>query len=231
MLLSYKHPDILGDVTGANTPNLNIATPGPTPNLAAKNGYGIYFCLWSTLHQYAKNYPTEVPTPNDRSDALYFFKAFKKAIPCTNPCQGHYEQWLQIHPLQEHLTNRLQLQHYVYDLHSDVNRRNNKTNPAFEEAMEIQDFISKMNLSQICATEREREREREREQQVIPYVKKVSSEVSSSPMSSLITSSHSWWPFGLFFLFGIAGGIVYCLTRPKKKAKKRNKYVNYSDEV
>lgn len=120
----------------------------PVKEAFLDNASGINFSLWSTLHQYAKNYPFD-PTPQDKSDAIKFYESFGKAIPCLDPCRIHYEKWFHKYPLENALISREELQKYVIDLHNDVNRRTQKRILSYEEALSIQAFNSQCNWTRI----------------------------------------------------------------------------------
>lgn len=193
-----------------------VFNPSSSKKWVKTNGSGIYFNLWATLHQYAKNFPS-LPTDQDKQDAINFFNMFSKAIPCLNPCRAHYEKWFLDHPLRNHLSSRLELQQYVVDLHNDVNKRTNKPILSFEEAMQQQEFNNKVNFTEIARLLKQ----------------SPSTELASAPaaqtatapnMSTVSTTYSSWWPTaGLFLLFVAAGGVLYCISRSSKRGEKKEK--------
>lgn len=69
------------------------------------------------------------PTEQEMKAAVDFFGSLKSLIPC-RACANHYEKYLATHPVDA--SSREALSRWVYDLHSDVNRRKHAPNPSFE---------------------------------------------------------------------------------------------------
>lgn len=89
-------------------------------------------CMWKTMHSIAHSYP-EKPSEETRRKYIDFFRNLGAVIPCPS-CGDHYDKYLSDHPIDA--DNRESLARWVYDLHSDVNKRKHKPNPSFEEVRE-----------------------------------------------------------------------------------------------
>lgn len=89
---------------------------------------------WRTMHAIAFTYGSdpEHPTPDEHKAAKAFFKSLRELIPCES-CRLHYGEYLDRHPLKA--DNREQLARWVYDLHSDVNRRRGAPNVPYAEVV------------------------------------------------------------------------------------------------
>lgn len=88
--------------------------------------------LWKSMHSIAFNYGTDPfhPTPDEQKAAIDFFGSLVYLIPCAK-CRGHYKKYISEHPIDA--DSRDSLSKWVYDLHSDVNRRRHVKNISYEE--------------------------------------------------------------------------------------------------
>lgn len=89
-------------------------------------------CTWKALHSIAFNYSNDPnhPSPDEQKAALDLFGSLRYLIPC-DKCRGHYSKYLEEHPVDA--DSRESLSKWVYDLHSDVNRRKHVKNISYEE--------------------------------------------------------------------------------------------------
>jgi len=87
---------------------------------------------WKTLHSIAWNYAEvpESPTPEEKKDVIDFLRLLEKLLPCPS-CGVHFGKYMEKNPINA--DSRDKLVHWLYDLHSDVNRRYGKPNITFEE--------------------------------------------------------------------------------------------------
>ena len=85
--------------------------------------------MWKTMHSVSFTYPNE-PTPEQRMQYIDFFRSIGPVIPCPS-CSKHYMDYLEKNPIDADNTDSLA--NWVYDLHKDVNKRQNKTSPTFKE--------------------------------------------------------------------------------------------------
>jgi hypothetical protein len=169
----------------------------------AKDGRGNYFCLWKTVDQFARNYPESHPTAEQRANAIAFFTSFTDAIPCPDPCRVHYREWLSRYPIENYLDSRIQLRHYVHDMHNEVNRRTGKRILSFEEADAIQDFNGNLDLTGIS-------NEIWKAKHVPPN--NCGCQKRKSP------SKGSWWPAGLLLFIFVGGGLLlFCFWKDPQK--------------
>lgn len=89
-------------------------------------------CFWKTLHAVAHTFPED-------ADALttsryeQFFSLVEHVLPCP-ACGAHYSQYIRANPVKS--GSRRELAEWVYDLHSDVNKRTGKKNPTFAEVIQ-----------------------------------------------------------------------------------------------
>lgn len=90
--------------------------------------------LWKSLHSIAFNYGSDPnhPKPEEHKAALDFFTSLTHLIPC-GACSRHYEAYLARHPVDA--SSRDALARWVYDLHSDVNKRRRVKNPDYDEVV------------------------------------------------------------------------------------------------
>ena len=89
-------------------------------------------CTWKTLHSIAFNYSTDPfhPTPQEQKAATDLFGSLAQLLPCEK-CRSHYKAYLNKHPVDA--DSREALSQWVYDLHSDVNRRRHVDNVSYTE--------------------------------------------------------------------------------------------------
>jgi hypothetical protein len=104
-------------------------------------------CAWKLMHSVAATYrPQHQSVPNARtikedSDSAKlhyatFYKNLQYVLPC-HLCRAHYSEFLGAHPVEDSLRDENTLQKWVYDLHDDVNRRNGKQSPTFDEVLRM----------------------------------------------------------------------------------------------
>lgn len=86
--------------------------------------------LWKALHAIAFSIP-ENPDAATQQKYRDFFNALAPVIPC-EACGKHYADYLLRNPV-----DATQLPVWLYNLHDDVNRRNNKTSPSFEQVKDM----------------------------------------------------------------------------------------------
>jgi hypothetical protein len=84
---------------------------------------------WKFLHAVSFTFP-ENPTQEEQRAYEEFFSRVGDVLPCPT-CRGHYKEYLDKNPIR--LESRAALAKYVYELHSDVNRRTKKPNLSFEQ--------------------------------------------------------------------------------------------------
>lgn len=89
-------------------------------------------CTWKTMHSIAFNYSHNPnhPSPEEEKAAKNFFQSLTQLLPC-EACRTHYESYVSKNPPDT--SSREALTKWVYDLHSDVNRRRHVDGPSFEE--------------------------------------------------------------------------------------------------
>mmetsp|Transcript_2169 Transcript_2169/g.4997 ORF Transcript_2169/g.4997 Transcript_2169/m.4997 type:complete len:200 (+) Transcript_2169:930-1529(+) len=103
--------------------------------MAVDSGYPSRFveffgpCTWKVLHSVAWSYPL-APTSSHQSDYKNFLEAIGNVLPCPN-CRTHFKSYLKKSPPD--MKSRESLARWVYDAQNQVNRRNNKPIPKFED--------------------------------------------------------------------------------------------------
>lgn len=85
--------------------------------------------MWKTMHSVAFTAP-EKPSFEEQKDYIDFFRAIGPVIPCPS-CSRHYQEYIDKTPIDA--TSRESIAKWVYDLHDDVNQRNGKKSPSFEQ--------------------------------------------------------------------------------------------------
>lgn len=85
--------------------------------------------LWKAMHAIAFTYPDK-PTPEQRKDYIDFFRSLGPVLPCPS-CAVHYQEYINANPIEANDTESLS--RWVYDLHDNVNKRNGKKSPSFEQ--------------------------------------------------------------------------------------------------
>lgn len=91
---------------------------------------------WKAMHSIAFSFAAdpEHPTSEEQKAAVDFFASLRVLLPCPS-CAKHYSAYLATHPIDT--TNREALSRWVYDLHSDVNRRRHVPNLSYEEVRKL----------------------------------------------------------------------------------------------
>ena len=89
---------------------------------------------WNSLHWFSCNYP-DSPTPEQQKQVVEFTKLLKTeaGLPCPK-CRYHLTNWLRTHKIEEYATSSEKLFKFFWELHNDVNSRNNKRIVSFDEA-------------------------------------------------------------------------------------------------
>jgi hypothetical protein len=89
---------------------------------------------WRTMHYLTMAYPDN-PSEDDKEKVKKFFLAIGDILPCEK-CRSHYQQNLQKYPLNNAvLSNKVNLIHWIKDLHNEVNIQNNKRPWTYEEVI------------------------------------------------------------------------------------------------
>ena len=91
---------------------------------------------WYYLHWFTYNYPNN-PTNKDKNEIMKLVKVMgTDGIKC-NKCLKHFNEWLDKNDITNSLSNRNMLFRYFFNLHNDVNKRNNKNIMSIEEATDV----------------------------------------------------------------------------------------------
>lgn len=111
---------------------------------------------WKALHSIAHNYAADPanPTSEERRDVIDFLRLLEKLLPCPS-CRVHYGKWLQSHPIDA--STRESLVRWLYDLHSDVNRRSHKPNISYEEHKRDYSGWTQQDLDRLRTLPREKQ--------------------------------------------------------------------------
>lgn len=89
--------------------------------------------LWRAMHAISFTYPPNAPH-DIRKKYIDFYISLGTVIPCPS-CAKHYSDYMKKNPITADGPG--DLSKWVYDLHSDVNARNKKPNPSYEEVKEF----------------------------------------------------------------------------------------------
>ena len=87
--------------------------------------------FWSTMHIVSLGYP-DTPTYAEKRSAKEFYNSFVYLLPCA-VCRTHFQEILQIMPVETWLDNRASLTEWVWMFHNEVNRRLKKTEVTMSE--------------------------------------------------------------------------------------------------
>lgn len=80
---------------------------------------------WYQLHILSIEYP-ENPTDDDKHEISKLIRIMKQdGIPC-NMCRQHFILWLQLNPGNFHLESKNKLIRFFFELHNDINNKNQK---------------------------------------------------------------------------------------------------------
>jgi hypothetical protein len=91
---------------------------------------------WFFLHTLALHYP-ETPTQEHKDDARQLFLNIRNnGLPCTI-CAAHFGAYTGQHPFEDAIQSQTALFKYLFDLHNDVNKRNNKQPFTLDKAYTI----------------------------------------------------------------------------------------------
>jgi cbb3-type cytochrome oxidase subunit 3 len=88
--------------------------------------------LWNSIHYIALGYPENNPSDNISSKYVQFFKSLSVVIPC-DECKIHFNQMLINYP--PNLKSKETLFKWSVDIHNLVNKRLNKKELTYEEAI------------------------------------------------------------------------------------------------
>lgn len=90
--------------------------------------------LWKALHMITVGYPNE-PTDEQKKNYKHFFENLHFVIPCSI-CANHYKEHLKELPLtDEIMKNRMNLSHWLIDVHNIVNKLGNKKQWSYDDAL------------------------------------------------------------------------------------------------
>jgi hypothetical protein len=90
---------------------------------------------WKGINAIVRFYP-ETPTQTERDDYRRYLESLKFVLPC-DKCKKHYTEYLDNIDWEEITTNRFTMTKAVIDLHNSINKRNNKRELDYPEAMYI----------------------------------------------------------------------------------------------
>lgn len=76
--------------------------------------------IWDTLHITSFTYPLR-PTETDKENARNLVYSIQATLPCKK-CRRHTKQYLDEHPIDNHLGSREDFMRYIWNFHNHVNR-------------------------------------------------------------------------------------------------------------
>ena len=88
---------------------------------------------WRFLHCVTLTYPQR-PSWRARQDMKDFLHSLGPILPC-RLCRTHYQSFLRQHPVDSALKNRVTLVQWMMDLHNEVNRRLDKPEMSYHDAL------------------------------------------------------------------------------------------------
>lgn len=93
--------------------------------------------LWSYMHYAAANYPDK-PTPKEIHAMMDWLCALPVTIPCDS-CKSHYAKYIERHKpiLHDICSSRDSLFKFLVDIHNKVNKRNNKPEMTYDQAVHL----------------------------------------------------------------------------------------------
>lgn len=88
---------------------------------------------WKFLHTITFAYPDQ-PTLQQQRSATDLFTSLQDMLPCP-ACQGHYQEFLKQNPIP--VSNAVDLQKWLVNLHNSVNQRLQKPLVTYEQAKQM----------------------------------------------------------------------------------------------
>ena len=82
---------------------------------------------WLFLHCVTQGYPNVIDTTNEahvirREQTKIFFESLAEVLPCKY-CRQSYKKYLEEIPIDDHLSTRVELCKWLYDIHNKVNEK------------------------------------------------------------------------------------------------------------
>lgn len=102
---------------------------------------------WRFLHAVAHSYP-ENPTDADKEHYADLFLSLRYTLPCP-VCQEHLREIIEKYPIK--LDTRIELEHWVMDVHNQVNRQLGQPELSYEEIRRQLLFIAPSTSAQMGA--------------------------------------------------------------------------------
>lgn len=102
---------------------------------------------WRFLHAVAHTYP-EDPTDTDKEHYAELYMSLQYTLPCP-VCQEHYRDIVKTHPIQ--LDSRTELEHWLMDIHNQVNRQLGQDEYSYSEIRTQLLFIAPNTSAQLWA--------------------------------------------------------------------------------
>jgi hypothetical protein len=175
-------------------------------------------CTWKTMHSVAFNYANDPfhPSPEEQKAATDFFGSMSYLIPCAK-CRGHYEEYIKKHPIDA--DSRESLSRWVYDLHSDVNRRRHVKNISYEEVKD--DYLvwsrEKMEKYMKMGTQ-----ERLRKLADPHFGRKIQTHGTTEQSMGILDGIGTDKILALVIGGAIVGGLIYYVSRKGKEEEQIN---------
>ena len=106
---------------------------------------------WIFLHSITYNYPDN-PSVNDIDNHYNFLTLLKDVLPC-NTCRFHYKQNLEKFPLtSDILSSRQNLIKWLFKIHNNINKMNDKPEITLDEMNKIYDNLYKNKINKPTKT-------------------------------------------------------------------------------
>jgi hypothetical protein len=100
--------------------------------------------LWFSLHTISFDYPI-TPDDNDKKNYKNFFTSLENVIPCS-VCKKNYIRHLKEHPINNYLSTKEKLVHWVIDIHNMVNAEIGKKILSYETVIKKYESVYKKKI-------------------------------------------------------------------------------------
>jgi hypothetical protein len=137
--------------------------------------------LWKFMHYLTLSYP-ENPTEEEKDTLYNFFHTIKTVLPCEK-CRYNFNSHLEKTPLSDEiLSNNANVIRWLFDIHNEVNKSNNKPELPYDEFIKIYSKKEE-NLEKKLVNLEKEVVNLEKEVVVKPFIQKVPEDTKSNGKS------------------------------------------------
>ncbi len=96
--------------------------------------------MWVALYAISLTYPTDNPSNLKIMSAKRVFESLQYLLPCDS-CQTHYQKFIKIHPISNHLDSSDTLTKWLNKIHNEINKILNKNNVSINQMKSLLGLI------------------------------------------------------------------------------------------